>query len=353
MTEITVSASLRYEVQIGCGLLTQVGDKTKALLPKAKRAAIVTDSNVKPLYLDGVAESLEQAGFVVSSFVFPAGEASKNGETYLALLEFLAEEQVTRSDVLIALGGGVVGDLTGFAAATYLRGIAFIQLPTTLLAAVDSSVGGKTAIDLKAGKNLAGAFYQPSLVLCDLDTFQTLPEEVFCDGCAEVIKYGMLGDANLLADLLSNPMEEQLEAVVARCVTMKRDIVEKDEFDMGDRQLLNFGHTIGHAIERCSGYEVSHGKAVAIGMAMMTRAAIAQNRCPEECLQTLEALLQRFDLPNRTDYSAEELYAAALGDKKRVGGTMTIIIPTALGNSQRLDVPLETLKDWIEKGINA
>ena len=196
----------------------------------------------------------------------------------------MAARRLTRADGLIALGGGVVGDLAGFAAATFLRGIGFLQLPTTLLAAVDSSVGGKTAIDLTNGKNLAGAFYQPQAVLCDLDTLDTLPAEVFADGCAEVIKYGMIGDPALLARLETADFRADPEELVARCVAQKRDLVEQDEFDTGARQLLNLGHTLGHGVEACSGYTVSHGRAVAIGMTLVTRAAVAFGRCPAEVL---------------------------------------------------------------------
>lgn len=262
MTTVTVRASRPYEVTIGRGLLDTVGRQAAGQW-KGRSAAVVSDSTVAPLYLNRVKDSLERAGFQVHSFVFPAGEDQKNGGTYLKLLEFLAARRLTRADGLIALGGGVVGDLAGFAAATFLRGIGFLQLPTTLLAAVDSSVGGKTAIDLTNGKNLAGAFYQPQAVLCDLDTLDTLPAEVFADGCAEVIKYGMIGDPALLARLETVDFRADPEELVARCVAQKRNLVEQDEFDTGARQLLNLGHTLGHGVEACSGYTVSHGRAVA------------------------------------------------------------------------------------------
>ena len=225
MTTVTVRASRPYEVTIGRGLLDTVGRQAAGQW-KGRSAAVVSDSTVAPLYLNRVKDSLERAGFRVHSFVFPAGEDQKNGGTYLKLLEFLAARRLTRADGLIALGGGVVGDLAGFAAATFLRGIGFLQLPTTLLAAVDSSVGGKTAIDLTNGKNLAGAFYQPQAVLCDLDTLDTLPAEVFADGCAEVIKYGMIGDPALLARLETVDFRADPEELVARCVAQKRDLVE-------------------------------------------------------------------------------------------------------------------------------
>ena len=350
MTTVTVQASQTYDVTIGNGLLATVG-RTAATCFRGRTAAIVSDTNVAPRYLDAVADSLKGDGFRVCSFVFPAGEENKNGGTYLNLLEFLAQEHITRADGLIALGGGVVGDLTGFAAATFLRGIPFVQLPTTLLAAVDASVGGKTAIDLRGGKNLAGAFYQPKAVLCDLDTLATLPAETFADGCAEVIKYGMIGDAALLDKLEKIDLAADPEEVAARCIAQKRDLVEKDEFDTGARQLLNLGHTIGHGVEACSDYTISHGKAVAIGMTLVTRAAVAFGMCPAAVLVRLTALLEKYHLPTTTDYTAQELYEKTLSDKKRTGDTITLVVPVAWGRSQLEKIPVRDLLTWIERGL--
>ena len=350
MTTVTVRASRPYEVTIGRGLLDTVGRQAAGQW-KGRSAAVVSDSTVAPLYLNRVKDSLERAGFRVHSFVFPAGEDQKNGGTYLNLLEFLAARRLTRADGLIALGGGVVGDLAGFAAATFLRGIGFLQLPTTLLAAVDSSVGGKTAIDLTNGKNLAGAFYQPQAVLCDLDTLDTLPAEVFADGCAEVIKYGMIGDPALLARLETVDFRADPEELVARCVAQKRDLVEQDEFDTGARQLLNLGHTLGHGVEACSGYTVSHGRAVAIGMTLVTRAAVAFGRCPAEVLPRLRRLLERYGLPDATAYSAQALYEKTLSDKKRSGDTISLVVPIAWGASQLVRIPVSELPAWIERGL--
>ena len=350
MTAVTVRASRPYEVTIGRGLLDTVGRQAAGQW-KGRSAAVVSDSTVAPLYLNRVKDSLERAGFRVHSFVFPAGEDQKNGGTYLKLLEFLAARRLTRADGLIALGGGVVGDLAGFAAATFLRGIGFLQLPTTLLAAVDSSVGGKTAIDLTNGKNLAGAFYQPQAVLCDLDTLDTLPAEVFADGCAEVIKYGMIGDPALLARLETVDFRADPEELVARCVAQKRDLVEQDEFDTGARQLLNLGHTLGHGVEACSGYTVSHGRAVAIGMTLVTRAAVAFGRCPAEVLPRLRRLLERYGLPDATAYSAQALYEKTLSDKKRSGDTISLVVPIAWGASQLVRIPVSELPAWIERGL--
>jgi len=353
MTKITVKASRDYNILIGSGILPQIGSEIKALHPNTDAIAVVTDETVGDLYLEPVEAALKKAGFRVISRTITPGEASKNGTQYLELLEWLSENHITRSDALIALGGGVVGDLTGFLAATHLRGVPYVQIPTTLLAMVDSSVGGKTAIDLKAGKNLAGAFYQPSLVLCDTDTLDTLPQSVFRAGMAEVVKYGMLASDRLLDQLLNEPIEGNLNHIIAACVTIKRDIIQNDEFDRGERQLLNFGHTIGHAIEQLSGYGISHGNAVAIGMVIETCAAVEQGYAPADCLFMLQNLLKHFDLPISTDYSASELYEKTLQDKKRTGETIAVVTPTALGACRLQRLPITELHTWIEMGLKS
>ena len=352
MRSIHVAASREYDVHISSGLLDELGSRAAQVL-RGRSAVIVTDSNVAPLYLDRALSSMRAAGFNAEGYVIPAGEASKCGTTYLNLMNFLAERRLTRADGLIALGGGVVGDLTGFAAATYLRGVGLIQVPTTLLACVDSSVGGKTAIDLPAGKNLCGAFYQPWLVLCDPETIQSLPDSVLSDGCAEVIKYGMLGDGDLLRKLQDVHIKDQMEAVIARCVEMKRDVVEGDEFDTGRRQLLNLGHTFAHSIEKLSDYAIPHGSAVAIGMMRITRAAVKKGLCPQDCLDALEALLKKYNLPLETQYSPEQLAEVALSDKKRAGDTLTLVVPCAWGESALRPVPVAELADWARAGLDA
>ena len=344
MNTVTVNASTTYEVKISSGLLPKLGAEVSAL-GKAGKVCIVSDSNVWPLYGNAAKNSLENAGLEVIHFLFPAGESSKNGSTYLQLLNFLAENGMTRSDHLVALGGGVVGDLTGFAAATYLRGIAYIQVPTTLLAMVDSSVGGKTAIDLPSGKNLAGAFCQPKLVLCDTDTLATLPEDIFRDGCAEVIKYGILYDPDLFAHLTEKGLAFDRKAVITRCVELKRDVVTQDEFDTGLRMKLNLGHTVGHGIEAISNFSLSHGKAVAIGMAIVSRAS----RCPDA--GDILACLEAFGLPTTTDHSAADIFRHALSDKKRSGGTVNLIIPKAIGSCAIVPTPIADLKSFIEAGL--
>ena len=350
MKTVTVNASTTYDILIGSGLLSQLGQQIKSHC-KAGKVCIVSDSNVFPLYGESAAANLLDAGFEVTHFVFQAGEESKNATVYIELLNFLAHNGMTRSDCLIALGGGVVGDLTGFAAATYLRGISFIQVPTTLLAAVDSSVGGKTAIDLNAGKNLCGAFYQPKLVLCDTDTLNTLPADIFLDGCAEVIKYAILYDAQLFTYLKEVIMDFDREAVIARCVELKRDVVTVDEFDTGARMKLNLGHTIGHAIEAKSNFTISHGKAVAMGIALVALAAFRKGFCTEQTAVQILYILLRFGLPTVTAYSAEELYTYALSDKKRDGGTVNLIIPAAIGNCSIVPTPIDELKSFIETGF--
>ena len=261
-----------YEVSIGGGLLHTCGQHLAQVLAPC-HVAVITDSTVAPLYLDTVCGSLRSAGFAVSSYVFPAGEQHKHIGTFAAILEFLAEQRLTRTDCIAALGGGVVGDMAGFAAATFLRGIRYVQLPTTVLSAVDSSVGGKTAIDLKAGKNLAGAFLQPAAVLCDTDCLASLPAEVFADGAAEAIKTGILCDESLFTLFEDGTLTADPAEIIARCVAYKAGVVERDEKEQNERRLLNLGHTIGHAIEKCSNYAIPHGHAVAAGLAIMAKAA--------------------------------------------------------------------------------
>ena len=349
MKTIEVSASRRYDVVIGGGCLDEVGDRLCKLFGRCA-AAVVSDDTVFSLYGGRVVRSLEAAGLRAVPFVFPHGEQSKNLTVYGKLLNFLAESRLTRSDVLVALGGGVVGDLAGFAAATYLRGLAFVQLPTTLLAAVDSSVGGKTAVDLPAGKNLAGAFCQPSLVLCDPETLASLPEETFLDGCAEVIKYGLLSDEPFFRLLQKTPPRAELERKIAVCVQSKSNYVNQDEFDRGARQFLNLGHSFGHAVEACSAYTLPHGKCVAIGMAMIARAAREKGFCGEDVPERVLAILRQYRLPAQSPYPAAELLRALTLDKKISGGSLHLIVPEAVGCCRMVPVPLAELPDWLAAG---
>ena len=339
---------------IGTKLTMNLGERSYDIIVKSgslenlyqfarldRRVAVVTDSGVPAQYAQMVADQCRDAHIIT----VPQGEASKSFKILESVLKQMLEFGMGRGDLVIAVGGGVVGDLAGFAAASYLRGIRFIQVPTTLLAAVDSSVGGKTAIDLPAGKNLAGAFCQPSLVLCDTDTLNSLPLDIFRDGCAEVIKYGVLYDPKLFAHLEEKGLSFDREAVITRCVELKRDVVMEDEFDTGARMKLNLGHTVGHGVEAKSHFAISHGKAVAIGMAIVSRASA--------CADTprIVALLEQFGLPTRTDYSADDLFTYTLSDKKRSGGTVNLIIPRAIGDCAITPTKVESLKSFIQAGL--
>lgn len=350
MKTISVQASTEYRVCIGSGLLGQAGAMSAPLV-SGRHALIVSDSNVWPLYGQTVQNSLTRAGFRVEHFVFEAGERSKTPETLLKLLTRLAGHEMTRSDPVFALGGGVTGDLAGLAAALYLRGVPCIQLPTSLLAMVDSSVGGKTAVDLPQGKNLMGTFTQPRLVLCDPDALTTLPDAVEAEGWAEIIKYGMLGSRELLDILELGPDSVDVEDVIARCVSMKRDVVAQDEQDNGVRQLLNFGHTIGHAIERCAGYQYYHGEGVAMGMAIMTRACVRQGACPAECRDILERLLKLYRLPNTCPIPEADLLMAARADKKRRGERITLVQPAQPGRCVLNKTDYPALAELLRMGM--
>lgn len=353
---IQITASKTYQVLTGQGLLSQAGEQIRtALSEKARKLCIVTDYTVDRLYSAALTDSLLAAGYETVKFTFPPGEASKNMDTISRLLEFLAEHQLTRSDALIALGGGIAGDLTGFAAAVYLRGIDFVQVPTTLLAAVDSSVGGKTGVNLKSGKNLAGAFWQPSLVLFDIDTMRTLSYDLLLDGAAEAIKAGAIADKALFTYIEKAPRLDEPETIrhlSRRAIEIKRQVVEADERDTGVRQLLNFGHTVGHSIEKCSNFSISHGHAVAIGMVICARASLALGWSQEDCLTPILSSLEKFSFPLECPYSAQELTAAALKDKKRMGNSITLVIPAALGNCQLKTIPISQLEEFIKAGLS-
>lgn len=350
MKTIHVAAEKPYDVLLKEGILEEAGKYIKPFCISGY-AAIITDDTVNDLYGATLEAALEKEGIRTVKFVIPHGESSKNAESYVAILEFLAENHLTRQDILLALGGGVVGDLAGFAAATYLRGIPYIQLPTTLLAMVDSSVGGKTAIDLTAGKNLAGAFYQPSIVLCDPALLSTLPEQWMEDGMAEVIKYGILGSASLFSTLKEQGGDFDKTAVIGECIAKKSEIVHQDERDTGVRQLLNLGHTIGHAIEKNSGYGISHGRAVATGMVLMAKCSAKAGLCSEQLTEEIKGVCRMFGLPVETSYTAEALHDVILSDKKRMGDTVTLVVPTAIGTCRLHPMPVAELLPFLRRGM--
>jgi 3-dehydroquinate synthase len=351
MKTITVNASRTYDITIGDGLLDNAGSILKKI-SSGQSVAIITDDIVAALYAERLTNSLARNEYRVAQYVIPHGEASKNATNFLSILNFLAEERFTRTDMVLALGGGVVGDLAGFAAACYMRGIHFAQLPTTLLAAVDSSVGGKTAIDLAAGKNLAGAFYQPDAVICDISLLSTLTPQVYQDGCAEVIKTGAIADKHLF-ESFEMPINTQLENVIARCVEIKRDIVVEDEFETGSRKLLNFGHTVGHAIELLSKYEITHGSAVSAGMAIITRAAARMGLCNAQCAHDMQSMLKSYKLPINTTYKAADLAQACLSDKKRDGTHLTMVFPADIGKCILQKVQVDELEKVLSLGLEA
>ncbi len=349
MTTVHIKATREYDVFIERGLIKSVGEYA-ARFVKPMKAVLIAGTNAYSYYGETVEKSLKDAGFTVLTFVHETGEGAKSIETYGKIMNFLCDNRVSRSDIVLALGGGVTGDLAGFVAATYLRGVKYIQIPTTLLAAVDSSVGGKTAINLNSGKNQAGCFYQPCAVLCDPDTLKTLAPEDYRCGVAETIKYGVLGDAEFFAFLEKNDIHDVEEEVIAHCVKMKRDIVLNDEFDRGERQKLNLGHSIGHACEKCSGFKLHHGDAVATGMAIIMRAAVKKGLCPESEYERVVNLLKRYNLPTSTDYSAEELFLGAKADKKIENGKIHLIVPRKAGECDMVPVDIDGIKEWIIQG---
>lgn len=346
-----MAAGKPYDVYIERGLLDEAGEHLKNALGRTCKVAILTDDNVDRLYGEQAQISLEKAGFAVCRFAIPHGEENKNLIIWAQMLDFLARNQFTRTDVIVALGGGVVGDMAGFAAASYLRGIPFMQIPTTLLAMVDSSVGGKTAVNLPAGKNLVGAFYQPCVVLCDPDTLWTLAPDILADGVAETIKYGVLNDEPLFELLKDGHWHDEIVPVIETCVRAKAKLVEEDERDTGSRQLLNLGHTLGHAIEKCSDFGISHGHAVAIGMVYATRMAIRLGLCDEKALVRLRVALDANKLPVSAPYTADELCTVALSDKKRAGSSITYVLPHAIGDCQLHKMPVSDLPWLIEMAI--
>lgn len=336
--------------EIAPGIRHKIGQTLRAANPeKSFRAAIVTDDNVSALHLDDVRRSLDEAKINFVVFTVASGEVSKSFPVLEKLVEFLAAQHFTRSDALLALGGGVVGDLTGFAAASFLRGVPFYQIPTTLLAMVDSSIGGKTAINLAAGKNLCGTFYQPQKIFTDPEMLATLPDAIFADGAAETLKYGMICDQKLFHAIAANALRNDAANIIARCVEIKASIVQRDTFDRGERRLLNFGHTIGHAIETASHFAVSHGSAVAIGMMEITRIACRRGFCPKQTAEKLQSALLNLHLPTENPYPVDTILQTMLNDKKRHGEILEFVIPHDIGKCELLPVSINDLKDFLTK----
>ncbi|HOO22399.1 MAG TPA: 3-dehydroquinate synthase [Clostridia bacterium] len=345
MRVIKVNASKKYEIRLGKGLLDSLGSFVKEVC-SSRKAVLVTDSNVNKLYGKRAAENLERNGIETFVYEFPAGERSKNLNTYSDLVSFIAKNSLLRNDLVVALGGGVAGDIAGFAAATYMRGIRFVQVPTTLLAVIDSSVGGKTGIDLFEGKNLLGAFYQPDMVIADTDLLKTLPDEEIKNGMGELIKYGILTGGELweLIERGEDPLND--ERMPELCVNYKRDIVEKDEHEASVRKLLNLGHTAGHAIEKLNDYALTHGICVAFGIAVAARSALYRGALGKESYDRIMKVLERENMPTSTDISPSQIISAALNDKKSKGKSLTMVVIRDVGDCGLEEVPIENLGEY-------
>ncbi len=333
MKSLKVNVGKGYEILIEKGIISSSGDYIKEI-SKAKKVCLISDTNVYPLYKDKVIKSLEENGFKVIKYVFEAGESSKTIQTVTKMVEFMAENALTRNDLVVALGGGVCGDMAGFAASIYLRGIEFVQIPTSLLAQVDSSVGGKTAVDLPQGKNLCGAFHQPCLVLIDPDTLKTLTPKYFSDGMAEAIKMGCIKSASLFEKIEKEDAKEIIEDIIYECVSLKATVVENDEKEKGERALLNFGHTAGHAIEKLHNFTtISHGEAVGIGMVIVTKASEANGITEKGTADRIIKVLEKYNLKTEDTNSLKDIITAMNSDKKRTGTAINFILLYSIGES--------------------
>lgn len=342
MITTTVKASKEYKVFTGSGLLTTSGEVMREVAPKALKLLIVSESTVAPLYLDKVRSSAVANGFEVYEYIFEAGEASKNINSIAGMWGVMAKAGFTRTDLVAALGGGVATDMAGFAAASFLRGIDVVQIPTSLLAMVDAAVGGKTGIDLPEGKNQVGAFWQPSAVIEDTDCLLTLPDEVFSEGMGEVLKYAFIMDIPLFNILKENAKlgigikndAWLMEKIVGMCVADKADVTMSDEFDNGRRQTLNYGHTVGHVIERNSNYTKPHGMCVAKGMGIITDACVAEGSLSSDEANEMKELIKAYGLPVEDEITAEEAVSGAMNDKKKRGNTLSVILVNKIGESE-------------------
>lgn len=347
MRTVKVSTIPSYEILIERGLIKNAGELIKNVTT-ASKAFVITDTNVGKLYADTVISSLKENGFDADLFVYEAGEKSKNLNTISQMYSRMADFNMSRKDIVVALGGGVCGDMAGFAASTYMRGINFVQIPTSLLAQVDSSVGGKTGVDITQGKNLVGAFHQPILVIIDPDTLKTLPEYYINDGMAEVIKYGCIKDSGLFKTLEDENALDIIDDVIERCVSIKRDVVNRDEKEAGERMLLNFGHTLGHSLEKIYNFDgLSHGQAVAIGMVMITRASEKAGLTEKGSLERIVDLCKKYNLPVSDTADIKEIAKYCASDKKVSGAGVNLVLLKKIGESFIRKTPLGELEDFI------
>ncbi|MFI3206345.1 MAG: 3-dehydroquinate synthase [Clostridia bacterium] len=329
---INVNTAVPYSIVIEKGAIEKVGELAASLYKKNTKVLVISDSNVFPIYGQTVMQSLQNSGFIAKSYVFTAGEENKQLATISDFYKALTDYKFTRSDVILALGGGVTGDMAGFAAATYLRGIDYIGVPTTLLSQVDSSVGGKTAVDLPQGKNLVGAFHQPSLVICDPETIKTLPKHYVIDGLGEIAKYACIGDMELFENLENGYALDNIQETITRCIDSKRMYVEQDPHEKGIRIMLNFGHTFGHAIEKLTNFKgISHGRAVAIGMVMICDVGEELGYTEKGTKERVKNLLLKLGLPTECQFSLEQILEATNLDKKSVGKMVKFIFLEEVG----------------------
>lgn len=349
MKHLTIAgAKNTSDIYIASGLAAQTAANCMKKFSPSK-VHIVTDSHVYPLLFESIRS---QFSIPVSKTILPAGEAHKNLDAVSAIYHDLCAAGLTRKDLVIALGGGVTGDIAGFAASSFLRGVSLCQIPTTLLAQVDSSVGGKCGVDLPEGKNLVGAFYQPSLVLIDPSVLSTLPDTIFSDGMAEVIKYGCIQNSQILALAEKETFRQHIDDILYECVKIKRDIVSKDEFDTGLRMILNFGHTIGHAAERLGNYtELTHGQAVAIGMVAAVKIGQALGVGPDVSHQ-LCSILQQHHLPTELPYPIDDIFCALQSDKKKMADTIHFILLKELGKSTIYPIKTDALLAVMRKALS-
>lgn len=350
MEKLTVKVDKSYDILIGQDILGSIGHRAKDLNGLGK-VLVVSDDIVHSLYGDVVYNSLKDAGYNVFEFTFNHGEKSKNLNTFSQIINFLAEQGFVRSDLIIALGGGVVGDISGFVAASYMRGIDYIQVPTTLLSMIDSSVGGKTAVDLEAGKNLVGAFYQPRLVLIDTNTLLTLPCIEYKNGMGEGIKYAVL-EGGELKDLVLDGVKlsdtQSITRFVYLCVDSKRKIVEEDEKESNIRRLLNLGHTFAHAIEKLSLYEIPHGLCVAAGLDIIARISNAHSKLSDIDYMTILNILEKYELNNMNPYTIDQMIDIIKLDKKVESDNINFVIPYTFGDCRIEKVQLSKIKEFVK-----
>ena len=343
MKTITVNTSKVYDVCLGKDLIYQLPNLI-APFCKGRKVGVITDDNVDVLYATAMKDELEAEGYQVSKFVFPHGEESKNINTLSDILEYFASCHFTRKDFFVSIGGGVAGDITGLAAALYMRGIQFIQVPTTLLSMVDASVGGKTAVDLQAGKNLIGAFWQPSRVVADTQIIADLPQDIFAEGMAEVIKSDLIANAGIVNWTIEGAVKAHLDEVIESCIQMKRSVVEKDEYETkGLRKVLNMGHTVAHAIEKLSNYQVSHGVAVATGLVWEAQIACQMGLCGEPLVKDIREAVDVYHLYYNVPFMVESMVDAMRGDKKNDDSRIDFVFPVTYGKWEEHKLELQEL----------